>query len=51
MQGDAAALSGHLNCLQWAREHGCPWDRDLCLFIANSRGHSQIVDWINSTAN
>jgi hypothetical protein len=22
-----AALIGNLEMLQWAREHGCPWDR------------------------
>ena len=46
-----AAMNGHLNCLQWAREHGCPWNRNDCLSLATSHEHSQVVDWINSTAN
>jgi hypothetical protein len=27
---EAAAGSGSLLVLQWAREHGCPWNRDTC---------------------
>ena len=46
----AAAENGHLNCLQWARQNGCDWDRNRCLSIANNKGHSHVVEWINSTA-
>ena len=33
-----AALNGHLDCLRYAREHGCPWNEWTCLF-AVSNGH------------
>ena len=26
----AAAGGGHLDCLQYAHEHGCPWDVNTC---------------------
>ena len=38
----AAARGGHLDCLQYAREHGCTWDyrvRD----VARKQGHDEIV--------
>ena len=25
-----AAKSGHLECLKYAHENGCPWDEDTC---------------------
>jgi len=25
-----AALNGHFEELQWAKENGCPWDEDDC---------------------
>jgi hypothetical protein len=46
----AAAWNGHLKCLQWARQNGCDWGRNFSLAIANERGHSHVVEWINSTA-
>ena len=45
-----AAENGHLSCLQWARQSGCDWDRNVCLSVANNKGHSHVVEWINSTA-
>ena len=26
----SAAKNGHLECLKYAREHGCPWDEETC---------------------
>ena len=25
-----AALGGHFEVLQWARENGCPWNEETC---------------------
>jgi hypothetical protein len=33
-----AAQGGHLDCLQYAHEHGCPWDTDTCVYAA-ANGH------------
>jgi hypothetical protein len=27
---EAAAAGGHLAVLQWARQHGCTWDKEVC---------------------
>ena len=27
-------LNGHLECLKYAREHGCPWDEETCRLAA-----------------
>ena len=32
-----APLGGHLHVLQWAREHGCPWDSWTCTYAAMGR--------------
>jgi len=55
-----AAARGHLEVLQWAREHGCAWedqvyenDLDLsemdmstnCCAIAASAGHLAVLKW------
>ena len=29
-----AASNGHLECLKYAREHGCPWDEETCACAA-----------------
>ena len=29
-----AAENGHLECLKWAHESGCPWNDDTCLYAA-----------------
>ncbi|KAK3236724.1 hypothetical protein CYMTET_53152 [Cymbomonas tetramitiformis] len=29
-----AARGGHLEVLQWARTHGCPWNEDTCMRTA-----------------
>ena len=44
---NAAAKKGYLNCLQWAVENGCPWNRDGCLRMA--RGNGSVLNWIKST--
>jgi len=35
---------GHLEVLQWAREHDCPWDADTCYFAAMT-GHLEALLW------
>jgi len=30
--------------LQWAREHGCPWDRSEC--AEKSRDHPETWAWV-----
>ena len=40
----AAAEGGHLEVLQWAREHGCPWDEKTCYWAAYL-GHLKILQW------
>jgi hypothetical protein len=30
--------------LQWAQEHGCPWDRLTCE-CATQKGHLEILQW------
>ena len=32
------ALNGHLECLKWAHESGCPWDERTCSYTAK-HGH------------
>ena len=39
-----AAEGGHLEALQWARAHGCPWDRWTCANAA-SNGHLEVLQW------
>jgi len=33
-----------LDCLIWAREHGCDWDSDTCKYAA-ARGHLDCLIW------
>ena len=37
-----AASNGHLECLRYAHEHGCPWDRSTCSWAA-SNGHLECL--------
>jgi hypothetical protein len=37
-------LGGHLHVLQWARDHGCPWDEWTCAHAAYG-GHLHILQW------
>lgn len=42
----SAAGGGHLAVLQWqwARAHGCPWDRFTCAYAAE-RGYLAVLQW------
>ena len=40
----SAAQGGHLDVLNWAREHGCPWGMDLCAEAAD-HGHFHVLKW------
>ena len=31
-----AAENGHLECLKYAHEHGCPWDEETCAVAAEN---------------
>ena len=39
-----AAGGGHLEVLQWARAHGCPWDHHTCTAAARN-GHLEVLQW------
>ena len=39
-----AAAGGHLEALQWAREHGCPLSEWSCQYAA-SGGHLAVLQW------
>ena len=38
-----AALNGQLECLKYAREHGCPWDEYTCTLPPN--GHLECLKY------
>ena len=40
----AAARSGQLEVLQWARESNCPWDYMTCAYAAKG-GHLETLKW------
>jgi len=40
----AAAESGHLHILQWARQHGCDWVSSTCK-VAAAGGHFHVLQW------
>jgi hypothetical protein len=35
-----------LDCLRWAREHGCPWNIGECLSLAKDKKNTKIYNWI-----
>ena len=37
-------MNGHLEVLQWARAHGCPWDKWTCAYAAEG-GHLEVLQW------
>jgi hypothetical protein len=37
-------MGGHLEVLQWARRHGCPWDEYTCTAAAEE-GHLEVLRW------
>ena len=43
----AAALGGHFEVLQWAREHGCPWDQFTCSRAAEGE-HLEVLQWLRA---
>ena len=38
-------MAGHLEVLQWAREHGCPWDKMTCQYAARF-GQLEVLQWV-----
>jgi len=40
-----AAKYGELDALQWAREHGCPWDEMEVSQAAAWGGHLGVLQW------
>jgi hypothetical protein len=51
MGGNDAACEGHIELLQWAVEHGCPWKADKISGIAAVHGHVEIEDWVTEHVN
>jgi hypothetical protein len=41
-----AAMGGHLELLQWAVEHGCPYNSIMLPHFAVAMGHLEIADWV-----
>ena len=39
-----AALAGHLEVLQWARDNGAPWDKETCMEAVRG-GHLEVLKW------
>jgi hypothetical protein len=39
-----AAENGHLECLKYAHEHGCPWNENTCLNAAEN-GHLECLKY------
>jgi hypothetical protein len=44
-----AALGGHLDVLQWARQQECPWDSNTCAYAAKG-GRLDIIQWARQQA-
>ena len=42
---EMAARGGHLEVLQWAREHGCPWHKGTT-YAAAFWGHLEVLQWV-----
>jgi hypothetical protein len=40
----AAAMNGHLSCLQYAHNHGCKWDFETCAKAAEN-GHLECLQY------
>ena len=43
-----AAVEGHLEVLKWAVEHGCPWDADECLQLAETYEYVEVAQWVRA---
>ena len=55
---DWAEMEGHLDCLKYAHEHGCPWDEQTCAGAALSGqleclqyAHEHGCPWDGRTCN
>ncbi|KAK3243983.1 hypothetical protein CYMTET_46390 [Cymbomonas tetramitiformis] len=44
-QHQVAAFGGHLEVLQWAHEHGCPWNASTSRNAAYC-GHLEVLQWV-----
>jgi len=42
---DAAAYGGHLECLKYLHENGCPWDKRACASAAGG-GHLECMKYL-----
>ena len=38
--------NGHLECLKYAHEHGCPWDKDECIDAARAYAHTACLTYM-----
>ena len=43
-----AALGGHLEVLQWLREHDCPWCKSSCLVVARDMNYTETRAWVRA---
>jgi hypothetical protein len=43
----AAAEGGHLEVLQWARAHDCPWNEARVREYAAAGGHVDMLGWLD----
>jgi hypothetical protein len=39
-----------MEVLQWARQQGCPWNRDLCLGLARALKRDTAIEWMLSVS-
>jgi hypothetical protein len=44
----AAVKFGHLDCLQYAVENGCPWNKEKCLEYAIYFNKNLIINYIKN---
>ena len=42
-----AAMNGNLEVLNWAREKGCPWDKNVCNWATSGR-HLEVLQWLRA---
>ena len=45
---EASAQNGHLDCLCWLIEQGCPHEFEYCFYEAAINGHVNVLRWIAS---
>ena len=39
---------GHLDVLQWAREHDCPWNANECAQAADAERRVEVARWVRA---